>query len=161
MRIELTIDEILALARAAAPLPPVVADVRAADDGVHVTLDLRELPGVTGAQRIAVRMAGTAEVVARLHGFADGVATLDLDVAVRGLPVDRLVGLLGDRLVRTLEAQGVPCGAVTLVQQPELAARVDVQHVLAERVTGVRLTSLEVDGGRVRGEIDLGAVTLR
>lgn len=161
MRIELTVDEALALARAAAPLPPVVSGVRAADDGVHVTLDLRELPGVTGAQRIALRMAGTAAVTARLRGYADGVATVDLDVAVRGLPVDRLVGLLGDRLVAALEAQGVPRGAVTLTQHPGLGARLELQRVLDERVAGVRLTALSVQEGRVRAEAVLGEVTLR
>lgn len=161
MRIELTVDEGLTLARAAAPLPPVVTEVQAADDGVRVTLDLRRLPGVTGAQRLAVRMAGTAEVLVRLQGFADGVAALDLDVAVRGLPVDRLVGLLGDRLVTTLEAHGVPRGAVTLTQHPGLGARIEVQRVLAERVAGLRVTDLALNGGRVLAEVELGDVTLR
>lgn len=162
MRIELSVEEAVALASAARPLPAVVTAVRGRGGTVEVDLDLRELPGLHGAQRLAARMAGTATLAARPATFADGVATLALDVAVRGLPVDKVVGLLADRLTPVIESQGLPPGAVVLTQGAlGLTATVQVQRLLEEHVAGLRPTSVVVHDGRVHAEVEVGEVSLR
>lgn len=62
MELTLTLDEALALARAADALPPAVTDVRGDDRAVHARVRVHELPGVPGAVRLATRMAGPVDV---------------------------------------------------------------------------------------------------
>jgi hypothetical protein len=162
MRIELHVPEALALAAAARPLPPVVSAVRGDGATVEVDLDLREIPGLHGAQRLAARLAGTATLTARLTELTDGVATLALDVAVRGLPVDTVVGLLAERLTPVIEAQGLPPGAVVLTRgQLGLTATVQVQRLLEQHVRGLRPTSVVLSDGRIHAEVEVGEVSLR
>lgn len=161
MKVELSVAEAVALAAAVRPLPPVVTDVAGRGETVEVGLDLGELPGLHGAQRLAARLAGTATLVVRIADFSDGVATVPLDVAVRGFPVDRVVGLLADRLLPIIESQGLPPGAVTLGHgERGLTARVQVQHLLEQHVTGVRVSAVALRAGRVHAEVAVDRVSL-
>lgn len=156
MKVEIGVDEAVALASVVRPLPPMVAAVRGRDDAVEVDIDLDQVPGLTGAQRLVARLAGTVTVVARLTGFTDGVATLDLDVVARGIPVEKVAGLLAARLTQALEDQGLPRGAVVLSQGPTgLTATAQVRTILAEHVDGVRVVALDLRAGTIHAEIEV------
>ncbi len=62
MELTLTLDEALALVRAADALPAAVTDVHGTPGTVRAQVKVHELPGVPGAVRMATRLAGPVDV---------------------------------------------------------------------------------------------------
>lgn len=159
VRIELTVDEALHLARAAGPLPPVLRSVRADDDAVLVELDPRLLPDLTGMTRLGALLAGVVPVTTRVAGFADGALTLELSASVRGLGVDRLVPLLGGVVADQLARHGLPADAVRVDRADDVpVAVVRVDALLASapgipRLPGLRVTGVDLRGGLLRVDL--------
>jgi len=157
MRIEVTIDEAVALARAVQPLPGMVLAVRAAGetgDAVEVDLDPAQLPGASGLVRLGAALAGRVTVTARFLGFADGDASFALAAQARGLTVDRLLNHLTGVIAEALAAQGLPPDAVEL--RPGADGPVLVAHAQAAvdaRASGVVVQAVDLRAGRATVEL--------
>ena len=151
VRIEVTVDEAVRLARAARPLPAMVLGVRAAGeagDAVEVDLDPTLLPGASGLLRFGAALAGQVTVTARFLGFADGDATFALAAQARGLTVDRLLNHLTGAIAAALAAQGLPPDVVALhpgEEGPVLVAH--AQAVVDARATGVVVQAVALRAG--------------
>lgn len=151
MRIEVTVDEAVRLARAVVPLPAMVLGVRPAGDAgdaVEVDLDAALLPGATGLVRLGAALAGRVTVTARFLGFADGDASFALAAQARGLTVDRLLNHLTGAIADALAAQGLPPDVVEL--RPGTDGPVLVAHAQAAvdaRVTGVVVQAVDLRHG--------------
>ncbi|GEN81258.1 hypothetical protein [Actinotalea fermentans] len=165
MRIEVTVDEAVRLARAARPLPAMVLGVRAAGeagDAVEVDLDPALLPGASGLLRFGAALAGQVTVTARFLGFADGDATFALAAQARGLTVDRLLNHLTGAIADALAAQGLPPDVVEL--RPGEDGPVLVAHAQAAvdaRATGVVVRGVGLTSGQVAIEVEIGDARLR
>lgn len=152
MRIEVTVDEAVRLARAVVPLPAMVLGVRPdgdAGDTVEVDLDPALLPGASGLVRIGAALAGRVTVTARFLGFADGDASFALAAQARGLTVDRLLNHLTGAIADALAAQGLPPDLVEL--RPGADGPVLVAHAQAAvdaRVSGVVVQAVDLRHGR-------------
>lgn len=152
VRIEVTIDEAVRLARAVAPLPAMVLAVRGAGqagDAVEVDLDPAQLPGTSGLMRFGAALAGRVTVTAQFLGFADGDASFALAAQARGFTVDRLLNHLTGVIAQALAAQGLPPDVVEL--RPGAAGPVLVAHAQAAvdaRATGVIVQAVDLREGR-------------
>ena len=159
MHIELTVEEAVALARAARPLPPLVLAVRpsATGDGVEADVDPTQVPGSSGLMRFVSGLAGVVTVTARLVAFADGDAVVELAAQARGLTVDRMLNLLLGQLRSALADQGLPPDLVELRagdDGPLLVAH--VQRAVDERVAGVVVEDVGLRDGVVRVRVGVG-----
>ncbi len=165
MRIEVTIDEAVRLARAARLLPGMVLEVRAggpAGDAVEVDLDPAQLPGTSGLLRFGAALAGRVTVTARFAGFADGDASFALAAQARGLTVDRLLNHLTGVIAEALAGQGLPPDVVEL--RPGADGPVLVAHAQAAvdaRAGGVVVRAVGLTSGRVTIEVEIGDARLR
>ena len=164
MRIEVTVDEAVRLARAAVPLPAMVLAVRAAGDAgdaVEVDLDPALLPGASGLIRLGSALAGRVAVTARFLGFADGDASFALAARARGFTVDRLLNHLTGAIAEALAAQGLPPDVVEL--RPGADGPVLVAHAQAAvdaRATGVVVRAVALTSGQVALEVEIGDTRL-
>lgn len=155
MHVRLTPAEALGLARLArVDLPPVLTSVTAEGDTVRVTADLRRLDDLPGALRLAVRVAPVVRADVRVVGFAGGVATAAVEVNAAGLPAHRLLGLVAGPLERALVARGLPRGAVDV--RPDATVAVDVAAVLEQRLPGLDVTGVRVEGGELVVDASVG-----
>lgn len=151
MRVEVTVDEAVRLARAVVPVPAMVLGVRPAGetgDAVEVDLDPARLPGASGLVRLGAALAGRVTVTARFLGFTDGDASFALAAEARGFTVDRLLNHLSGTIAATLAAQGLPPDVVELrpgVDGPVLVAH--AQAAVDARVSGVVVQGVELRGG--------------
>ena len=165
MRIEVTIDEAVRLARAARLLPGMVLEVRAAGqagDVVEVDLDPAQLPGTSGLLRFGAALAGRVTVTAHFLGFADGDASFALAAQARGLTVDRLLNHLTGVIAQALAAQGLPPDVVELrpgADGPVLVAH--AQAAVAARATGVVVQAVALTSGQVAIEVEIGDARIR
>lgn len=159
MRIELTIDEAVRIARAVAPVPAMVLAVRPAGDRgdtVEVDLDPALLPGASGLVRLGAALAGRVTVAARFLGFADGDASFALAAQARGFTVDRLLNHLTGAIADALAAQGLPPDVVEL--RPGADGPVLVAHAQAAvdaRATGVVVQGLDLRAGRLTLDVSV------
>jgi len=157
MRIEVSIDEALRLARGVRPLPAVVLAVRStghAGDAVEIDLDPALLPGASGLIRLGAALAGRVTVTARFVGFEGGDASFALAAQARGLTVDRLLNHLTGVLAGALAAQGLPPDVVDL--RPGADGPVLVAHAQAAvdaRASGVVVQAVELRGGRATVDV--------
>ncbi|QAY70356.1 hypothetical protein [Xylanimonas protaetiae] len=155
MLIRLTPAEAVALASiGGAGLPPAVTSVAAEGSVVRVTADLRRLDDLPGPLRLAARLAPVVRADVRVLGFAAGVATLGVEVNAAGLPVGKLLGFLASPLEHLLASKGLPRSAVDIRQDGTVA--VDVEVLLAERLPGLDVTRVAVEGGEVVVEASVG-----
>jgi len=146
--IRLTPTEAVALAAIGGQgLPPVITSVAADGGTVRVTADLRRLDELPGPLRLAARLTPVVRAEVRVLGFAGGVATLSVGINAGGLPVGKLLGLLAEPLERRLAANGLPRGAVDIRSDGTVA--VDVEALLAEKLPGLDVTGVAVEGGEV------------
>lgn len=159
VRIDLTIEEGLALAGAVRRLPAMVLGVRSAGEAgeaVEVDLDPARLPGTSGAMKLGAALAGRVTVTARFLEFSGGDATFALAAQARGLTVDRVLNHLTGRIAATLAAQGLPPDVVELragADGPLLVAH--AQAAADARVSGAVVQAVDLRGGTVRVELAL------
>jgi len=162
MRIELPFAEALSFATARSPLPPFVTSIRCDDDTIRAVIDLRGIRVSSTAARFALAAAGDVDVTARPTGYADGVLTVALTAHAWGLPAHRLVPLLVDRIDDALRDAGVPDGAVRIERgDPHTVVRVDVQRLIAERVSGLVVTAFSLGGAVLRADAVVSGFEVR
>jgi hypothetical protein len=144
MQLTLTFDEVVALATASSPLPPIVRSLSAEGEVVRAELDPLEV--ITGSlARIAAAAAGTISVVARFAGFSEGVASFEITATARGLPAHKLLPLVLDRVNAAIAENPSIAGIVTLedgTEQPRVL--IDLQEALSTRVPGIRVTGFDL-----------------
>ena len=85
---------------------------------LRAEVDVRDLPGLTGAARLAARAVGTVHLDVALAGYRDGVAHLAVEAHARSVPAHRLAALftgpLDAAVARTLTDRGLPPGLTTV-----------------------------------------------
>ena len=147
MQLTMTFDEVIALATATSPLPPIVQSLSAEDSTIHVQLDPLEV--ITGSlARILAAAAGNIDVDARFAGFSHGVATLEVSAMARGLPAHKLLPLLIDRVEKGIAENPSVAGIIEIRQtEHEPLVLIDVQKALSARVPGMAVTALDVRDG--------------
>lgn len=161
MRIEITVEEAVRLARAVAPLPPMVLAVRPSGPAVEVDLDPTLVPGLSGVMRFGAALAGRVTVTARWLGYADGDATLSLTAQARGITVGRLLNALAETIGTALAANGLPRDLVELrPTDAGLHAVAHVQAAVATKASGVVVHAADLTDGRVTAEVEIGDVRL-
>jgi hypothetical protein len=144
MQLTMTVDEVIALATASSPLPPIVRSLSAEGEVVRAELDPLEV--ITGSlARIVAAAAGTISVVARFARFSEGVASFDITAMARGLPAHKLLPLLLDRVNSAIAENPSIAGIVTIedgTEQPRVL--VDLHEALSTRVPGMRVTGFDL-----------------
>lgn len=155
MLIRLTPTEAVALAAiGGAGLPPVVTSVSAEGSVIRVTADLRQLDDLPGPLRLAARLAPIVRADVRVLGFAQGVATLGVEVNAAGLPVGKLLGFLASPLENLLVSKGLPKNAVDIRSDGTVA--VDVEVLLVDKLPGLDVRSVAVEDGEVVLQASVG-----
>lgn len=158
MHIEATIDEAVQVVRAVRPLPAMVLDVRAAQSGdaVEVDIDPKELPGASGLIRFGAALAGNVTVTARFVGFAAGDATFALAAQARGITVDKILNQLSGRISANLAAQGLPPDVIELRPAGDgLELVAHAQAAADARATGVVVQSFDLSDKTIRVDLDV------
>jgi hypothetical protein len=144
MRLSMTFDEVIALATASSPLPPIVRSVSAEDEVVRAELDPLEV--ITGSlARIVAAAAGTISVAARVARVSEGIASFEITAMARGLPAHKLLPLLLDRVNSAIAENPSIAGIVTIedgTEQP--CALIDLQKALSTRVQGMTVTGFDL-----------------
>ena len=112
------LDELLHLALQGEGLPPFVTSAELVGSLLRAEVDVRDLPGLAGAARLAARAVGTVHLDVALAGYRDGVAHLAVEAHARSVPAHRLAALftgpLDAALARTLTDRGLPPGLTTV-----------------------------------------------
>ena len=112
------LDELLHLALQGEGLPPFVTSAELVGSLLRAEVDVRDLPGLTGAARLAARAVGTVHLDVALAGYRDGVAHLAVEAHARSVPAHRLAALftgpLDAAVARTLTDRGLPPGLTTV-----------------------------------------------
>ena len=112
------LDELLQLALQGEGLPPFVTSAELVGSLLRAEVDVRDLPGLAGAARLAARAVGTVHLDVALAGYRDGVAHLAVEAHARSVPAHRLAALftgpLDAVLARTLADRGLPPGLTTV-----------------------------------------------
>lgn len=112
------LDELLHLALQGEGLPPFVTSAELVGSLLRAEVDVRDLPGLAGAARLAARAVGTVHLDVALAGYRDGVAHLAVEAHARSVPAHRLAALftgpLDAVLARTLADRGLPPGLTTV-----------------------------------------------
>ena len=148
MLIRITPAEALGLAAVGgATVPPVITSVDADGDTVRVTADLRKQDDLPGAVRLAAKLAPIVRAEVRVLGFAGGVVTLGVGINAAGLPVGKLLGLVGGPLESLLVAKGLPKEAVDI--RPDGTVAVDIEALLAEKAPGLDITAVQIEAGEL------------
>lgn len=165
MLVTLPLPELLHLALQGQPLPSFVRDPALVGSLLSAEVDVRKLPGLGAAARLAVRAVGTVRVDVALAGFRDGVAHLALEAHARSMPAHHLAGLfagsLDGALGRALVDRGLPPG-LTHVAQSEgvLTLTVRVQDALDAAPLPLFLSGLTVDSLALEDSAVVAHVTL-
>lgn len=148
MLIRITPAEALGLAAVGGvEVPPVITTVAADGDTLRVSADLRKQDDLPGALRLAARLAPIVRADVRVLGFTGGVATLGVGINAAGLPVGKLLGLVGGPLESLLASKGLPKEAVDI--RPDGTIAVDVEALLAARAPGLDVTDVRIEGGEI------------
>ena len=112
------LDELLHLALQGEGLPPFVTSAELVGSLLRAEVDVRDLPGLAGAARLAARAVGTVHLDVALAGYRDGVAHLAVEAHARSVPAHRLAALftgpLDAAVARTLTDRGLPPGLTTV-----------------------------------------------
>ena len=147
MQLNATFDEIVSLAKATTPLPPIVRSLTASGSTIFAKLDPLEV--ITGSlARIVAAAAGEIDVEARFAGFSHGVATFEVSATARGLPAHKLLPLLIDRVEKGIAENPAAAGLIEIRQtEHEPLVLIDVQKPLSARVPGMAVTALDVRDG--------------
>ena len=150
MQIALPLDEALALATAAGPLPPMLLAVRADDATVEVDIDAGEaLGGGGGLMGLMGKAAGTVTVAATFTSFSAGTAVFTIKAHARGLPVESLLGQAAGMIPGLARKAGLPPDVAELrmggPRGPELV--VHVQRGVDAKVSGVVVQDLVIQDG--------------
>lgn len=135
MKISASLPELLHVALQGEALPAFVRNPRLRGTLLQAEVDVRELPGLTGAARLGARAVGTVQLDVALAGYADGVAVLALEAHARSMPAHRLAALFAGpidaALARALAERGLPRGTVSLGDSDGvLAVTVRVQDAI-------------------------------
>lgn len=159
MYVEIPVTEVLALAAAREPLPPMVRSVRAEGSTIHADVDLNAIPDAPTALRWAAMALGTVSVSATFTGYAEGVASLRVTVHARSLPahvfINPLVGPIND----ALKQRGLPDGLVQLRRgESEPVVLVGVQSAVDAKAKGVTITDVDLRDATARVRATIGAV---
>jgi len=146
--VRLTPAEGMALAQiAGVEVPPAVTSVTAEGGVVRVVADLRKLDELPSALKLAVKVAPIVRAEVRILSYAEGRATLGVEVNAARLPAHKLLGLLSEPIEHQLVKQGLPAGAVDV--RHDATVVVDVERLLAEKAPGVDVTRLAVDDDEI------------
>jgi hypothetical protein len=158
MELILTVDEALALAAEAGPLPPFLTAVRADGDVLHADIDLRALPSSSVALRLLAAAAGGVTVDARFASWSEGAATFTVRSASRSLPLHPLVNALTSTITAALRDRGLSDVLAVRPGEREPLVVVQVQGALARAVEGVTITDLALRDGALRVRAEVGRV---
>lgn len=144
MQLTITVEEVIALATATSPMPPIVQRISAGGDTIHAELDPLEV--ITGSiARLLAAAAGPISVDARFAGFSHGVATFDVTAMARGLPAHKLLPLLIDRVTAAIADNPSAAGIVEVrTTEGNPLVLIDAQAALAARSIGLTITSLDL-----------------
>jgi len=127
--------------------PPVITSVNADGDTVRVTADLRKQDDLPGALRLAARLAPIVRADIRVLGFSGGVAPFGVGINAAGLPVGKLLGLVGGPVESMLAAKGLPQETVDI--RPDGTVAVDLEALLAGKAPGLDVTDVRIEGGEI------------
>ncbi|WP_265520928.1 hypothetical protein [Oerskovia flava] len=152
MRIELSVEEAVELARVGGAVPPYVRSVTGEGDEIRVSVDLREVPDAPSGLRLAARLVPVVRATLRVESFVAGTAVVRVEVSAGGLPAHKLLGFLDGPLAGALRSQGLPPEAVQIL--PDARVALDVQTLmrpaLAETLPQLRVTDLGYADGTLR-----------
>ena len=141
MQINAELNEIVDIARGMGMLPDAVTDLAGAPGQVTAKVHADQLPGVSGAKKIAAKAAGAIGVTVTTE-LTDAKLTVVLAASARGFNVSEM--LAGE--IQKILAQAPPEAPTKLVSVRTGDGRtmVDIDVAAAVEQFKVRLTSLEI-----------------
>ena len=173
MRLTLSAEEARALLRAFDVLPPAIGELRLDEGSVSAPVDVRALPGLGAAVRLAAALLGAVSLRVRDAGLLDGAWTLAVGVepevrlpGIDGLLAsalrDALEPLGDDAVVRERPADGAAAGA-------QLEVRIALGELIGRGMASLAgrgpdgparvrpaLRAIEIRPDRVEVAVDLG-----
>ena len=137
-------------------MPRYLTSVSGTGDALEVVADPRAVSNLPGALKLAMRVVPSAHARLRVVGFADGVATLEVEAQAGGLPAHKLLGLASSRIEAAVTRRKLPYGSVRVLDGGKVA--LDVQRLLAEKQPGATVRSMAFSDGAVLLDVEPAVV---